>query len=101
MIRHRYSSRGSGLVHSPALFVLFFLAGFNGLECVLNFNASVKEACHHPASRWGGNAMDQQIILSERRAGYHVITLNRPQRLNTFCEPMHYALRQAIAAADG
>jgi 2-(1,2-epoxy-1,2-dihydrophenyl)acetyl-CoA isomerase len=44
--------------------------------------------------------MDEQTILTERRTGYHVITLNRPQRLNAFCEPMHHALRQAIDAAE-
>jgi 2-(1,2-epoxy-1,2-dihydrophenyl)acetyl-CoA isomerase len=45
--------------------------------------------------------MDERTILTERRAGYHVITLNRPRRLNAFCEPMHRALRQAVIEAEG
>jgi 2-(1,2-epoxy-1,2-dihydrophenyl)acetyl-CoA isomerase len=44
--------------------------------------------------------MDEQPILVERRTGYHVVTLNRPQRLNAFTEAMHLALRDAIAAAE-
>ena len=44
--------------------------------------------------------MDEQPILVERRTGYRVITLNRPQRLNAFTEAMHQALRDAIAAAE-
>jgi 2-(1,2-epoxy-1,2-dihydrophenyl)acetyl-CoA isomerase len=42
-------------------------------------------------------------ILVERRTGYRVITLNRPDRLNAFNEAMHQALRKAIsdAEADG
>ena len=37
--------------------------------------------------------MDEQPILVEQQAGYRVITLNRPQRLNAFTEAMHVALR--------
>ena len=44
--------------------------------------------------------MEEQTILTERRTGYHMITLNRPRRLNAFCEPMHHALRQAIGEAE-
>ena len=44
--------------------------------------------------------MDEQPILVERRTGYRVITLNRPQRLNAFTEAMHVALRDAIADAE-
>lgn len=44
--------------------------------------------------------MDETPILVERRAGYRVITLNRPQRLNAFTEAMHIALRSAISAAE-
>ena len=40
--------------------------------------------------------MDEQPILVERRTGYRVITLNRPQRLNAFTEAMHGALRDAL-----
>src|SRR5262245_51570544 len=44
--------------------------------------------------------MAEQAILVERRAGYHVIVLNRPQRLNAFTEGMHVALRSALADAE-
>ena len=44
--------------------------------------------------------MDETPILVEARAGYRVITLNRPARLNAFTEPMHQALREALAAAE-
>ena len=37
---------------------------------------------------------------SERCAGYRVITLNRPQRLNAFNEAMHQALKRALADAE-
>ena len=41
--------------------------------------------------------METKPVLVERRAGYRVITLNRPHRLNAFTEPMHQALKQALA----
>src|SRR5712672_182288 len=41
-----------------------------------------------------------QPILTEQHAGYRVITLNRPQRLNAFTEAMHEALKRAIAEAE-
>src|SRR5215813_10125903 len=44
--------------------------------------------------------MDESPILLEKRPGYRVITLNRPQRLNAFTEAMHEALRTAIVAAE-
>jgi 2-(1,2-epoxy-1,2-dihydrophenyl)acetyl-CoA isomerase len=44
--------------------------------------------------------MDDNLILSESRAGYRVLTLNRPQRLNAFTEAMHRALAAAIANAE-
>jgi 2-(1,2-epoxy-1,2-dihydrophenyl)acetyl-CoA isomerase len=44
--------------------------------------------------------MDEAPILVETRAGYRVITLNRPRRLNAFTEAMHIALRDAIAEAE-
>lgn len=44
--------------------------------------------------------MEANLILSESRAGYRVLTLNRPQRLNAFTEPMHRALAAAIADAE-
>jgi len=39
-------------------------------------------------------------ILSETRAGYRVITFNRPDKLNAFNEAMHQALRKAIEEAE-
>jgi 2-(1,2-epoxy-1,2-dihydrophenyl)acetyl-CoA isomerase len=44
--------------------------------------------------------MTEQLILTERRAGYRVITLNRPDRLNAFNEAMHEALRAALGEAE-
>jgi 2-(1,2-epoxy-1,2-dihydrophenyl)acetyl-CoA isomerase len=44
--------------------------------------------------------MDESPILVEQRDGYRVLTLNRPQRLNAFTEPMHVALREAINAVE-
>ena len=44
--------------------------------------------------------MDESPILVDVRAGYRVITLNRPARLNAFTEAMHVALREALAAAE-
>jgi 2-(1,2-epoxy-1,2-dihydrophenyl)acetyl-CoA isomerase len=44
--------------------------------------------------------MDENPVLVDRRAGYRVLTLNRPQRLNAFNEAMHQALAAAIAAAE-
>jgi len=44
--------------------------------------------------------MDENPILVEQRDGYRVLTLNRPQRLNAFTEPMHVALREVLAAAE-
>src|SRR5262249_32358723 len=39
---------------------------------------------------------DQPSVIVDRRAGYRVIMLNRPQRLNAFNEEMHLALRAAL-----
>jgi len=46
--------------------------------------------------------MPQSSVLLERHAGYSIITLNRPERLNAFNDAMLEALRAAIeeAAAD-
>jgi 2-(1,2-epoxy-1,2-dihydrophenyl)acetyl-CoA isomerase len=44
--------------------------------------------------------MNESPILIERRAGYRVLTLNRPQRLNAFTEDMHRVLAAAIAEAE-
>jgi 2-(1,2-epoxy-1,2-dihydrophenyl)acetyl-CoA isomerase len=40
--------------------------------------------------------MNDPSILVERRAGYRVVTLNRPDRLNAFNDAMHVELRRAI-----
>ncbi len=44
----------------------------------------------------------ETLVLTERHAGYRVLVLNRPDRLNAFNEPLHLALRAALsdAAAD-
>jgi 2-(1,2-epoxy-1,2-dihydrophenyl)acetyl-CoA isomerase len=39
-------------------------------------------------------------VISERRDGYHLVTLNRPDRLNAFNEAQHLALRAAIDEAE-
>jgi len=44
--------------------------------------------------------MDESPILVQQHNGYRAITLNRPQRLNAFTEPMHEALRDALIAAE-
>src|SRR5690349_8312890 len=44
--------------------------------------------------------MDDAPVLTERRAGYRVITLNRPRYLNAFNEAMHRALKSALAEAE-
>ncbi len=40
--------------------------------------------------------MDETPILVEKRQNYRIITLNRPQRLNSFTEDMHRALKAAL-----
>ena len=46
--------------------------------------------------------MDEAPILVAVRAGFRIVTLNRPQRLNAFTEAMHHALSAALdeAVAD-
>ena len=44
--------------------------------------------------------MDETPILVERRGGYRIVTLNRPQRLNAFTEAMHEAQRDALSEAE-
>jgi 2-(1,2-epoxy-1,2-dihydrophenyl)acetyl-CoA isomerase len=44
--------------------------------------------------------MSGPSILVERRAGYRVVTLNRPDRLNAFNDAMHGELRRAIEEID-
>ena len=44
--------------------------------------------------------MAEAPVLVERRAGYRVITLNRPQQLNAFNEAMHQPLKRALEDAE-
>ncbi len=44
--------------------------------------------------------MAESSILVERRGGYRVLTLNRPQRLNAFNDAMHVELREALAEIE-
>jgi 2-(1,2-epoxy-1,2-dihydrophenyl)acetyl-CoA isomerase len=44
--------------------------------------------------------MDETPILVDKRQGYRLITLNRPQRLNAFNEAMHRALKTALEEAE-
>jgi 2-(1,2-epoxy-1,2-dihydrophenyl)acetyl-CoA isomerase len=44
--------------------------------------------------------MSEAPILVDKREGYRVITLNRPDRLNSFNEAMHMALRAALEDAE-
>src|SRR5579871_59477 len=45
-------------------------------------------------------AMDEKPVLVERREGYRVITLNRPERLNACNEAMLRALSDALSEAE-
>jgi len=44
---------------------------------------------------------ESDTVLVEKRDGYLMITLNRPDRLNAFNETMHLALREALDMAAG
>lgn len=44
--------------------------------------------------------MDETPIRVDQHAGYRIVTLNRPQRLNAFNEAMHRALMAALEAAE-
>ena len=44
--------------------------------------------------------MAEQSILVDKRDGHRIITLNRPDRLNSFNEAMHLALKAAIDDAE-
>ena len=50
--------------------------------------------------RSGRRGWTRNPILVDRRTGYRILTLNRPQRLNAFTIPMHQALAAAIADAE-
>ena len=45
--------------------------------------------------------MAEAPVLVECRAGYRVLTLNRPQQLNAFNEAMHQALKQHVFSQVG
>jgi 2-(1,2-epoxy-1,2-dihydrophenyl)acetyl-CoA isomerase len=44
--------------------------------------------------------VENDLIITERREGYRVITLNRPDRLNSLNEAMHAALMSALLDAE-
>src|SRR5499433_305251 len=44
--------------------------------------------------------MEEAPVRVERRAGYRVITLNRPRQLNAFNEAMQQALKRALTEAE-
>jgi 2-(1,2-epoxy-1,2-dihydrophenyl)acetyl-CoA isomerase len=44
--------------------------------------------------------MDEKSILVEHHAGYRIITLNRPHRLNAFTEAMHQDLKRVLAEVE-
>ena len=44
--------------------------------------------------------MSEATVLHDRRDGYSVISLNRPDRLNSFTVAMHTELRQALAQVE-
>ena len=43
--------------------------------------------------------MSEPTILVTREAGYRIVTLNRPERLNAFTDAMHEELRVALDAS--
>jgi enoyl-CoA hydratase/carnithine racemase len=44
--------------------------------------------------------MVSDLVLTDIRAGYRVLTLNRPDRLNSFSADLHAALMAALIAAE-
>lgn len=44
--------------------------------------------------------MEPEFVTTDIRDGYRLLTLNRPDRLNSFSAAMHAALREALAAAE-
>jgi 2-(1,2-epoxy-1,2-dihydrophenyl)acetyl-CoA isomerase len=45
-------------------------------------------------------SVDKNLVLSDVRDGYRVLTLNRPDRLNSFTADMHAALLAALSDAE-
>src|SRR4029450_6607419 len=64
------------------------------------FRSADRKPPHRSSSAAEEASMDDKPILVERRAGYRVITLNRPQRLNAFNEALHQALKTALVEAE-
>ncbi|MCV0395836.1 MAG: 2-(1,2-epoxy-1,2-dihydrophenyl)acetyl-CoA isomerase PaaG [Rhizobiaceae bacterium] len=44
--------------------------------------------------------MGAELVLSEKRDGWRLLTLNRPDRLNSFTEEQHRQLRDALADCE-
>ena len=44
--------------------------------------------------------MERDLVLTDVRDGYRVLTLNRPDRLNSFTADMHAALQDALSDAE-
>ncbi|RYX86049.1 MAG: 2-(1,2-epoxy-1,2-dihydrophenyl)acetyl-CoA isomerase, partial [Bradyrhizobiaceae bacterium] len=44
--------------------------------------------------------MEPELVVTDIRDGYRVLTLNRPDRLNSFTAAMHKALLAALIAAE-
>ena len=44
--------------------------------------------------------VENDLVITENREGYRVLTLNRPDRLNSFNEAMHAALMAALLDAE-
>lgn len=44
--------------------------------------------------------MESELVVTDMRDGYRVLTLNKPDRLNSFTAAMHKALMAALIAAE-
>jgi 2-(1,2-epoxy-1,2-dihydrophenyl)acetyl-CoA isomerase len=65
----------------------------------------ISKATSRKSARWisssaGPRRLADESILIDKRAGYRVITLNRPDKLNAFNEAMHEAVGDAIVDAE-
>jgi 2-(1,2-epoxy-1,2-dihydrophenyl)acetyl-CoA isomerase len=52
----------------------------------------------HDAINLREESMSEEVVLDERRDGYAILTLNRPDRLNSFSIQQHEQLRAALEA---